>query len=90
MNQAIDYHAILPELILAGTLLVVLVVDTFLGQRRKWFTMPLSLVGVIAALIAVFTLYGEMRSTFGGRFVVDEFAVLFKDVLPVGRRCSCC
>ena len=78
MNQAIDYHAILPEMILAGTLLVVLVADVFLKQRRKWFTMPLSVIGTLAALIAVFTLYGETRTTFGGTFVVDEFALLFK------------
>ena len=78
MNQAIDYHAILPEMILSGTILLVLVADAFLSPRRKWLTMPLSLVGVIASLIAVFTLYGETRVTFDGMFVVDQFAVLFK------------
>ena len=39
MNQPIDYHAILPELILAGTIMVVLVADAFLSLRRKWLTM---------------------------------------------------
>jgi NADH-quinone oxidoreductase subunit N len=78
VNQAIDYHAILPEMILSGTILLVLVADAFLSPRRKWLTMPLSLVGVIASLIAVFTLYGETRVTFDGMFVVDQFAVLFK------------
>ena len=78
MNQAIDYHAILPELILSGTILVVLIVDAFLSPKRKWLTMPIALVGVIASLIAVFTLYGETRSTFDGMFVVDNFSNLFK------------
>ncbi len=78
MNQAIDYHAILPELILSGTLLLVLVADAFLSQRRKWLTMPLGLAGVLASLVAVLTLIGERRTTFGGMFVVDDFAVLFK------------
>jgi NADH-quinone oxidoreductase subunit N len=78
MNQAIDYHAILPELILAGTIMLVLVADAFLSQRRKWFTMPIGFVGVLASLIAVLTLIGEERTTFGGAFVVDDFAVLFK------------
>jgi NADH-quinone oxidoreductase subunit N len=78
MNQAIDYHAILPEMILSGTILLVLIADAFLAQRRKWFTMPLGFVGVLAALIAVLTLVGEERVTFGGMFVVDDFAVLFK------------
>ncbi|HEY7400964.1 MAG TPA: NADH-quinone oxidoreductase subunit N [Actinomycetota bacterium] len=78
MNQAIDYHAILPELILSGTIILVLIVDVFLPARRKWFAMPLSLLGVLASLVAVLTLLGTNRSTFSGMFVVDNFAVLFK------------
>ena len=78
MNQAIDHYAILPELILAGTLLLVLVVDVFVGQRHKWVAMPLSFVGIVAALVATLTLIGDERSTFGGSYVVDDFAVLFK------------
>jgi NADH-quinone oxidoreductase subunit N len=78
MNQAIDFHAILPEMILSGTILLVLIADAFLSQRRKWFTMPIGFVGVLAALIAVLSLAGQTHSTFGGAFVVDDFAVLFK------------
>ena len=78
MNPAIDYHAILPELILSGTILLVLVADAFLSQRRKWFAMPLGFLGVASALVAVLTLIGEDRTTFDGVFVVDDFAVLFK------------
>jgi NADH-quinone oxidoreductase subunit N len=78
MTPPIDYHAILPELILSGTIMLVLVVDVFLPARRKWFAMPLSLVGVVASLVAVLTLLGSQRSTFGGMFVVDNFAILFK------------
>jgi NADH-quinone oxidoreductase subunit N len=78
MNQVIDYHAILPELILSGTILLVLVVDVFLPPRRKWISMPVGLVGVLATLGAVLSLVGETRSTFDGMFVVDNFAILFK------------
>lgn len=78
MNQAIDYTAILPELILSGTLLLVLVADAFLSEDRKWLTMPLAFVGVVAALIATLTLIGQDLTTFDGAFVVDEFAILFK------------
>jgi NADH-quinone oxidoreductase subunit N len=77
MIQAIDYHAILPELILAGTVVLVLLVDAFV-KRRSWVTMPLGLVGVLAALVATLTLIGADRSTFDGAFRVDDFAVLFK------------
>ena len=78
-QQSIDYHAILPELILSGALSLVLVVDVFLRPRRKWLAMPIALVGVLASLVATLTLVGgEPRETFGGMFVVDDFAVLFK------------
>ncbi len=78
MSQAIDYHAILPELVLAGTLLAVVMVDAFLRPARAWVAMPVSTAGVLAALVAALTLVGEERSAFGGMFVVDDFAVLFK------------
>ena len=78
MNQAIDYHAILPELILGGTILLVLVADAFLGQRQKWLAMPIAFAGVVASLIATLMLIGDERTTFGGAYVVDYFAVLFK------------
>ncbi|MCI0632368.1 MAG: NADH-quinone oxidoreductase subunit N [Actinobacteria bacterium] len=78
MNQAIDTIAILPEMILSGTLVLVLIVDAFLSPNRKWLTMPLAFLGVVASLIATLTLIGEDRSTFDGAFVVDEFAILFK------------
>src|SRR3989304_8750795 len=77
MTQAIDFHAILPELILSGTIVLVLFVDAFL-KKRSWFAMPIGLVGVVAALVAALTLIGEHRSTFGDSFVVDDFAVMFK------------
>ena len=78
MNQVIDYHAIAPELVLSATILLVLVVDVFLPAKRKWLAMPLSLLGVLATLGALLTLLGEQRSTFGGAFVIDNFAILFK------------
>ena len=75
----VDYHALLPEFILAGTILLVLVVDVFLPERRKWLAMPIGLVGVAASFGAVLTLIGaDTRISFGGSYVVDEFALLFK------------
>ncbi len=75
----IDYHALLPEFILSGTILLVLIVDVFLSARRKWLAMPLALVGVIATLVATLTLIGSTpRVAFGGVFVLDNFALLFQ------------
>jgi len=77
-NPAIDYHAISPELVLAGTAFVVLFVDLFLRPERKWVAMVLSLVGTAGAFGASLSLIGSDRSTFGGMFVVDNFSVLFQ------------
>jgi NADH-quinone oxidoreductase subunit N len=77
-NPSIDYHAIAPELVLGGTLLIVLFADLFLRPERKWLAMPLSMAGVIGSLIMTLTLIGSHRVTFGGSYVVDNFALLFK------------
>jgi NADH-quinone oxidoreductase subunit N len=74
----IDFHAIAPELVLTGTILLVVIVDAFLPKERAWIAMPLSLLGVLGSLAAALTLIGAHRSTFGGSYVVDPFAVLFK------------
>ncbi|MCA1824194.1 MAG: NADH-quinone oxidoreductase subunit N [Mycobacteriales bacterium] len=87
--QRIDYHAILPELVLAGAAVVVLLADLFLPVRRKWLAMPISLLGMLGALVATLTLTGgDGRATFclpadsggGCSFVVDQFALIFKVV----------
>jgi NADH-quinone oxidoreductase subunit N len=78
MNPTIDYHAIAPELVLAGTIFLALVVDLFVSQGRKWWAMPISFLGVAGSLAATLTLIGTRRATFGGSYVIDNFAVLFK------------
>jgi NADH-quinone oxidoreductase subunit N len=74
----VDYRAIAPELILSGTILIVLAADLMLRQERKWVSMVLSFLGVAAALGAELSLIGQTRTSFGGTYVVDPFAVLFK------------
>jgi len=74
----VDYFAITPELTMAGTVLVVLVVDLFLRPERKWLAMPIAFAGTAAALGLALALIGETRATFGGVYVVDSFAILFK------------
>ncbi len=77
--MTIDYHAILPILILSGTILVVLVTDLFLPARHKSASMWVALLGVLATLVAVLSLIGQGdRSTFGGSYVVDAFTIVFQ------------
>jgi NADH-quinone oxidoreductase subunit N len=77
-NPTIDYHAIAPEIILACTIFAVLLLDLFVTREKKWWAMPLGFVGVLGSLAATLTLIGDRRSTFGGSYVVDNFAVLLK------------
>ena len=83
-----DYHALAPELILGGTVLVALVVDMFLPEDRKYLVGVVGLVGLIAAAFPLITLglcedlsfcSGETaRTLFGGSYVVDDFALVLK------------
>ena len=78
MNQTIDYHAILPELILSATILLVLVVDVFLPPKRKSWSMSIGMFGAIGRPRRDAHADRRGRTTFGGAFVVDNFAILFK------------
>ena len=77
-QPTVDLQLILPEVILSATILIVLVVDLFLSDRRRWLAMPLALVGVVASLVSVVALIGTDASTLSGAFVVDGFSILFK------------
>ena len=77
-QPSIDWHAIAPELILTMTACVVLVADLFLPSRSRWLAMPLSVVGILVTGAAVLSLMGSDRTTLGGTFEVEPFALLFK------------
>ena len=83
----IDYHALLPEIILAATVLLTLGVD--LITRRKSLAAITAIVGSFAAFVPIATLAfcdslefctstGADRVLFGGSFVVDGYALVLK------------
>jgi len=86
-QQAVDWHAIAPELVLSATAFLVLVADLFIPHEGKWLAMPLSAAGIVGTLAAVASLIGENRGTFlldgDGTFVVNDFALLFKALFCV-------
>src|SRR5687768_10948208 len=81
--QAIDWHAIAPELVLTAAACVVLLLDLFLPRDAKWLAMPFSAAGLIGTLAAVVSLIGDERETLSGSFVVNNFALLFKGLFCV-------
>lgn len=80
-----DYHALAPEIVLAGVIILVLLADLLFEEREKWRTSTLAGVGVLAALVPVLTLAadGADRSMFGGAYVVDNYALLIKGLFLV-------
>ena len=80
VRPEIDYHAFAPEIVLTGVVVVVLLVDLLSDERGKWATSTVAGIGLLASLVPILTLAvdGADRSMFGGAFVVDNLALVFK------------
>ncbi len=78
----LDYHALAPELVVVGALVVILIADLVFEDRARYATSSLAGLGLLAAMIPVITLAvnGTDRSMFGGAYVVDNFALVMKAV----------
>lgn len=76
-----DYHAIAPEIVLAGGIVVVMLLDLFLADHNKWVLAPITGFTLLGAFIPVLTLALSdegTRSLFDGRYVVDDFSLVLK------------
>jgi len=79
----IDYGVILPELVVVGTAIVVLFLDLMLPvSRRRWLP-TVTVVGLLAALVASLPLWGQNRAAFGDTVVGDSLAAFFNVLLIV-------
>jgi NADH-quinone oxidoreductase subunit N len=77
----IDYHALAPEMILAGGIVVLLLLDLFVSEGKKWILTPIASFTALGAFIPVLTLAlsdAGTRSMFDGRYVVDDFSLVMK------------
>jgi len=80
-SPSVDYHAIAPEIVLAGGICLIILVDLFTSESKKWITATLTGFVMLAALVPVLTLAVSdinVRSLFDGRYVIDEFALTLK------------
>jgi len=85
-RPTIDYHALAPELIIAAGICLVLIVDLFVSESRRWLTSTLAGFMLILALIPIVTLAvigDDTRSMFGGRYVVDQFSLIMKAMFVI-------
>ena len=69
----------LPELVLLGMACLVLVVDLFLPQQKRGFTLLLSLAALALTAVALWQVAPvEIVVSFNGSFVLDRLAVILK------------
>jgi NADH-quinone oxidoreductase subunit N len=76
----VDFHALAPEIVLTGVIVLMIVVDLFAGRDAKGALSSLAGIGLLGAAIPVITLAvsGHTRVMFGGAYVVDDFSLVLK------------
>ena len=85
MSWEVNYLAIAPELIVIGSLFLVLGLDLTLPRLKKYWTATTAVAGSALALIplAFLAIDGDTISMFDGSYVVDEFALVLKGLFLV-------
>jgi len=79
MQEGMELWAIVPELTLAGLILILLPLGSFLPRAHKPLTTWIALAGLGAAGVeSAVMLSWSARSIFLGTYAVDQFAVYFK------------
>ena len=79
---AADFYYLLPELLLTGGALLVLVVDILL-PRREWATFGMTLLTLSVTGAAVIGFTGVDTTISAGLLAIDGFATLFKSIVLV-------
>ncbi|MEE3068629.1 MAG: NADH-quinone oxidoreductase subunit N, partial [Actinomycetota bacterium] len=78
----IDWHAIAPELVLIAGINLVLLIDLWLDESKKWAMATLTgfvMLGAVIPVVTLAVLGGDVRDAiFDGRYVVDEYALILK------------
>ncbi len=74
-----NFLLLLPEFIVTGLAFVVLGLDLFLPERRKWVLPIVAVVGLVVALVlSLWYLWGVSDSLYDGVIRVDGYALFFK------------
>jgi NADH-quinone oxidoreductase subunit N len=79
----LDLVPVLPELFIAATVLLLLMIGVF---RKEDTTRPVTMLAIlvmVAALVLVYALGGDKHVAFGGMFIADRFAGFAKAMILV-------
>ncbi|HLG14476.1 MAG TPA: NADH-quinone oxidoreductase subunit N [Blastocatellia bacterium] len=83
-NLDISYHAILPEMITTSAALLIMVIDAISRKIERRVAGGVALVGLLGAVAAVASLWGQTsRTAFGGMIVTDELRLFFAMIFLV-------
>ena len=78
----LDWNAVVPLLVVAGTALVVLLADlASRGTAKRYISVGVALAGLALAGYLCAKTYGQTYSAFGGGFMVGGFAVVFEELI---------
>lgn len=85
----INFSTITPEIIIAATALIVLLLQAFAGSRGRNYFGYVTLLGVVAAFVMVFIkpapfVYKSVETAFNGLWVVDNYSRFFKLIFLLG------
>jgi NADH-quinone oxidoreductase subunit N len=85
VRPLIDWHALAPEVVLTGVLLLIVVLDVAFSERVRTVVPTVAGIGLLLTLVPVLTLAldGQERSQFGGAYVVDDFSLVLKALFLV-------
>jgi NADH-quinone oxidoreductase subunit N len=87
-RPTVDYHALAPEIVLAGVIVLVLIADLVSDERTKWATSTLAGLGLIGSAIPLLTLAvsdeGARQAIVGNDgYIVDDFSLVLKALFLV-------
>lgn len=81
VSPRVDYHALAPEIVLGAGICLVLVVDLFVSDAKRWVLATLSgfvLLGAFLPVVTLGVIGDEVRSMFDDRYVIDNFSLVLK------------
>jgi NADH-quinone oxidoreductase subunit N len=84
MSEALQFYAVLPELLLAGGAMALLLIGAWEGERTTRLALLLSIALLAVAGVIIAGMPDERAMAFNGSFVVDGFAKFLKILTVIG------
>ncbi len=85
VSPHVDYHALAPEFVLGGGICLVLLVDLFVSDSKRWMVATLSgfvLLGAFLPVVTLGVIGADVRAMFDDRYVIDNFSLVLKALVP--------